>query len=453
LRDQKALQKLIQLRATDDLELRQAAINAIGALRSEESYAALAQIFETGEWRDRRAVIESLHQDSSPNALKIIKIALGDRDWQVRLAVTEWVDYRIEWAQPGREVLSALCKDTWESVAAAARTRLQRLEDFLSREARERHWEPLQRGAAPTGGAVKPTAPYDADEQVSAATSPNDIAPISITDRVAFTVTAPTMVPAGTSFLLDVWIHQDDQLQLRDVFDRARRASPTRDQSVRTKGPIAVDRDTILSIRLAIDSFALVLEDRVFWTGEIGNATFPIAVPQDASQGTHIGVASIAANGLLVANVYFEFEVCRAKQRDQAFPERFDITSQEQQLRSAFASYASEDRNRVLARLQGILKALPDLDIFLDVMSLRSGDFWEPRLRKEIKSRDVFYLFWSAAARRSDWVTREWRIALEEKGINYIDPVPLDPPDVAPPPPELAARHFNDGILAFFKAD
>jgi hypothetical protein len=46
-------------------------------------------------------------------------------------------------------------------------------------------------------------------------------------------------------------------------------------------------------------------------------------------------------------------------------------------------------------------------------------------------------------------VQREWTIALEEKGISYIDPVPLDSPKLAPPPPELSAKHFNEPILAF----
>src|SRR5439155_11200967 len=93
------------------------------------------------------------------------------------------------------------------------------------------------------------------------------------------------------------------------------------------------------------------------------------------------------------------------------------LRAREERPRTAFASYASPDRDAVLARVQGIQKALPDLNVFLDVASLRSGERWEERLRAELTSRDVFYLFWSSHAKQSSWVEWEWRTALAERGI------------------------------------
>ena len=94
-------------------------------------------------------------------------------------------------------------------------------------------------------------------------------------------------------------------------------------------------------------------------------------------------------------------------------------------------------------------KLLPDLDVFLDIVSIRSGEDWAKRLEHEIAQRDAFYLFWSAAASRSQWVEREWRAALRLKGLEAIDPVPLEPPQKAPPPGELGALHFNEWTLAY----
>ena len=94
-------------------------------------------------------------------------------------------------------------------------------------------------------------------------------------------------------------------------------------------------------------------------------------------------------------------------------------------------------------------KMAPQLDIFLDVDSLRSGRKWEQELWKVIPSSDVFYLFWSDNARRSEWVEKEWRCALNTRGIDFIDPFPLASPEKVPPPPELASKHFNDKWLAF----
>lgn len=126
-----------------------------------------------------------------------------------------------------------------------------------------------------------------------------------------------------------------------------------------------------------------------------------------------------------------------------------DITSFEKRCSTAFASYSHNDRNKVLGRIQGMLKVLPDLDIFLDVASLRSGENWLKRLREEIATRDLFFLFWSNAASRSHWVETEWRTALETKGIDSISPVPLESPHEAPPPKELSTLHFDEWTLAF----
>jgi hypothetical protein len=51
----------------------------------------------------------------------------------------------------------------------------------------------------------------------------------------------------------------------------------------------------------------------------------------------------------------------------------------------------------------------------------------------------------------SECVEKEWRCALEKRGIDFINPVPLDFPDEVPPPPELNTKHFNDKMLYFRK--
>ena len=47
---------------------------------------------------------------------------------------------------------------------------------------------------------------------------------------------------------------------------------------------------------------------------------------------------------------------------------------------SAFASFSGRDRKDVLGRVQGITKVCQDLDVFVDVLSLRSGQDWEVQI-------------------------------------------------------------------------
>jgi hypothetical protein len=210
-----------------------------------------------------------------------------------------------------------------------------------------------------------------------------------------------------------------------------------------SKGPAPVDRGTVLTVRLRIPAFQLEDEDTIFWTGTKGNANFPVTVPETARDGDHIGLACFFAGGLQIARVSFLVRVSMlANDID-------DLTASEYRARSAFASYSSEDRKEVLGRIQGMLKVFPDLDIFLDVASLRSGEDWQQSLEHEIIRRDVFYLFWSYAAAQSKWVDWEWRTALRTKGIDCIDPVPLESPDRVPPPAELSKLHFDEWTLHY----
>jgi hypothetical protein len=180
----------------------------------------------------------------------------------------------------------------------------------------------------------------------------------------------------------------------------------------------------------------------VLWDGEIGSANFVVTLRANPDKPALPGHALIYFDGVQIAKVQFVLTVGTA-------PSDGRVPTVETRLRSAFASYASSDRDEVLGRLQGIRKVAPYLDIFFDVLTLRSGQGWQTEIEKRIFASDVFYLFWSANASSSKWVETEWRTALRTGRPGFIDPVPLQPPEEAPPPVELAGLHFNDWMLAF----
>jgi hypothetical protein len=261
-------------------------------------------------------------------------------------------------------------------------------------------------------------------------------------DRVHFSVTSPPLIQPGSSFVVDVWAHLDQQRQ--EVIQRAKEAVAGRKIQIKTRGPLPVGRGTVLTVHLKIDNLLIEdPEDTILWEGEIGSASFAVQVPQDAAPGSRLGQATIYADAVQIARVNFELNVGAEQVEAKALP------AQEKRYQTAFASYASPDRDEVLRCIQGMQKAAPSLNIFVDVHSLRSGQNWEQELWTRIPASDVFFLFWSTNAMQSEWVEKEWRCALNAHGLAFIDPVPLQPPDVAPPPPELAGLHFNDWQLAY----
>jgi hypothetical protein len=83
------------------------------------------------------------------------------------------------------------------------------------------------------------------------------------------------------------------------------------------------------------------------------------------------------------------------------------------------------------------------------VRILRSGQDFDERLLDKIRDADLFQLFWSPNAARSQWVRREWEFALSLLAAreSFVRPVywSKQPYDI---PSELAPLHFQRLDLA-----
>jgi hypothetical protein len=263
-------------------------------------------------------------------------------------------------------------------------------------------------------------------------------------DNVHFTVISPSPVTPGGRFNVEVWAHLGPQYE--EVLRYAKDNFSGESIRSKTKGPVGIARNTMITIRLELEGADVEIpEDQVYWNGEPVNADFRVKMRDNIKEGKLFGRALAYVNGLQIARIYFDIPIGLETHEVARLPAR------EEYHKTAFASYSSKDRDQVLARIQGMEKIAPHLKVFVDVVSLRSGDKWAEELWKIIPECDVFYLFWSESAKSSEWVEKEWRCALKTRGINFIDPVPLVSPEKVPPPPELAEKHFYDRMLAFMK--
>ncbi len=288
-----------------------------------------------------------------------------------------------------------------------------------------------QRGPSQQADGAPVPRSFDADAGVEASRRQP---PLS--ESACFSVRAPASVPPGASFLVEVFVHSKgarDELAQWSSMPRARDV---------TVGPRRVASGTTLDVAISIEGVEVEDESaQVLWDGALGALSFWCAMPADALSPTYPGKATFSVGGVAIAKAHFVIDCGPVAGAPR------EVATEQKVVRSAFASYASPDRVAVLARVQGMRKVVPFLDIFVDVLSLRSGERWADVIRDEIKARDVLLLFWSTAASQSPHVETEWRIALEEKGLESIDPVPLEPPATVPPPAELSALHFNDPLL------
>lgn len=258
--------------------------------------------------------------------------------------------------------------------------------------------------------------------------------PASI-DRVRFSAFCEPVQVRGASFLLEVFAYLPDQresvlsLGLRDMKVR----------EVGTKGPVNIGRDSTVTVLLDFPKFEVDEPiQTIEWTGEIANTQFVISVPENLRKGKYFGKARVFVAGLQICTLKFSVTVGKEgkKRKKEAVADSVHI-------RKVFASYASEDRLEVL-RFKRAAETL-GAEVFVDVLSLRNGENWASRLQKEIPNQDLFCLFWSQAASKSEWVTKEWQAALSSRGCDFIQPIPLcDPRDVPPPSDLRRCAHFED---------
>jgi len=114
---------------------------------------------------------------------------------------------------------------------------------------------------------------------------------------------------------------------------------------------------------------------------------------------------------------------------------------------TAFACYASQDADQVSLCLSALAHWDPGLDVFIDCLDLTPNADWKRQLEAVIPQKDVFLLFWSTHAARSEWVEWEWQTARAKKGIKAIHPFPLEDPAISPPPDDLRHLHFRDRYM------
>ena len=182
------------------------------------------------------------------------------------------------------------------------------------------------------------------------------------------------------------------------------------------------------------------------WAGKIQILNFDVTVMKDAPVGESIQLKyDVTIAGFIVARLRIDMKIVES-------PGSLILRQiGKRPYRTAFASYASKDRSRVLDRVSEIVRN--GIDVFLDCLDLHPGELWKERLKKEITQRETFMLFWSLSAKNSQWVEWEWKTAFNNRGgVSGIDPHPLEDPSLIEPPEELKPLHFDDIYMIIRRA-
>jgi hypothetical protein len=273
-------------------------------------------------------------------------------------------------------------------------------------------------------------------------------------DVVHCSLFAPSRVPQARVFLVQVIAHLPDHAEM------ARRIAVEHDLTASSRGvahlTVEVPKGAMLGFELRMRELEIVEENvaTIVWRGQPTPVTFEVLVPETQRLGPTTGRLLVRWDGLTIGDVRFQVEVLETGATYDPFA-MVPAGLSAQRFEQAFVSYASSDRLEVLKRVQALRQA--GIRCFQDVLDLEPGQRWERELYRKIDESDLFYLFWSRAARDSAWVRKELEYALrcnggDDDGRPLIQPIPLESPTTAAPPPELSHLHFDDAILQYIEA-
>jgi hypothetical protein len=264
----------------------------------------------------------------------------------------------------------------------------------------------------------------------------------AVDEIVECSVFGPPAAPPGGTVLIQVFLHLAKQAA------RASFLATTMDASAKLKGAKSLDLPIKrgAQVEIALSANGLAVDDpvqSVVWRGEPAYCQFLATIPAGTSGQSFFPVIRVSVEGKLVGPIKFRLSSDDTASQPTSEP----LGDHAGPYRYAFVSYASKDREEVLKRVQ-MLEILRT-KFFQDILSLDPGDRWEKKLYENIDRCDLFLLFWSQAAKDSQWVLKEAEYALAHQQKN-----PGSEPDLVPvvleqnvlPPPSLSAFHFNDRI-------
>jgi hypothetical protein len=265
---------------------------------------------------------------------------------------------------------------------------------------------------------------------------------------VDFTIFAPDRVERDQTVLLQAFLHAPEAR--REAEAAAKQFDPEATErgyrSLVLDGPIG----TTFVFDAEIEGFVShERTDTLLWTGRPQAATFRFDVPKGCKLGQHVGTVRISQDGAPVGRITFQIEVVLDARKASQRP----VGKEARHYHACFCSYSSLDRAEMLKRAQGLRAT--GLETFIDVLTLRPGDIWDPKIFEAIDESDLFVVIWSTNARDSEWVKKESCYALrhyKEHGSPDFVPIPVEGPPIASVPQDLQAYHFNDELLGQIRA-
>ena len=272
-----------------------------------------------------------------------------------------------------------------------------------------------------------------------------------VDEDVRFTVYRPQALSPGVWASLLVFAHKTDLIevpgqapvdpvkQVEEIAAPYFRDVPSRQVSAEARD--AIPRGARLRVEADLPGIRCDPEEAEFdWRQPVHHVVFSLLAGPDLVGSVVRGVVRVWWGPLLLGEVSVAISVAVGPPSTGSSP----VTDSVPRYRKIFPSYSHDDQAIVDACVE-YARTLGD-QYLQDVLALRSGERWRPRLAELIEEADVFQLFWSSRSMRSRYCQEEWGHALALKRPLFVRPLYWEDPmpeDLAGGLPPVALKEFH----------
>ena len=251
---------------------------------------------------------------------------------------------------------------------------------------------------------------------------------------VQYSLLAPKRIEKGESFLLDFYMYEKEY---EDVIKKAFALGMSSLQK-KDAGFSTVAKGSEITARLYSPSLPDINDtDTFLWEGGYHVSQLCGTIPEGYPSNTLLLCVDILLYGARLTTLKCVIKLDKKEQECNFL--RVDI-------KKAFFSYSSLDRDIVLTLKQGMEGLCPQIECYVDFLFLQGGQEWLEEVHHKIDESDCLFLIWSENAYKSEWVKEEWTYALGTKGIGFIHPLAIEAVDKnrCPVPEALESIHFGN---------
>ena len=241
-------------------------------------------------------------------------------------------------------------------------------------------------------------------------------------DNVYSAIYSPAEVKRKSNMLIQVFFHLPEEEEKVKALAKEAQADAVRRYYTPLQCKLKKGDKVDISLNIYGEKLLQSDKEQVVWSGSITNCTFFYYVPKDIEDEQLRCEVFLSVNGAPIGKITFVTNIVEAPR--SLHPEIFSRS-----FKKIFISYAHQDED--IARPYAQAYKYQGVDYFFDRDYLKAGDIFPQKIKDYINSADLFMLFWSKNAAKSDYVRKERDMALE-RAYPKVKPIEKAPLSICP---------------------